>query len=146
MAHTTIYRHSIWLRLTHWINALCLTLLLMSGLQILNAHPALYWGQKSIFLHPLLALGDGVPSWLTVPHDQDLATGRRWHFFFAWLFVANGLAYLLLGLIGGHVRRDLLPAALNCAASAAPSSSIFACTFRAARKRGRTMSYRSSPT
>lgn len=109
MAHTTIHRHRIWVRLTHWINLLCLTLLLMSGLQILNAHPALYWGQKSVFLHPLLALGDGVSNWLTVPHYQDLATGRRWHFFFAWLFVANGLIYLLCGLIGGHVRHDLLP-------------------------------------
>jgi thiosulfate reductase cytochrome b subunit len=35
--------------------------------------------------------------------------GRRWHFFFAWLFVVNGTFYLLYGLIGGHVRRDLVP-------------------------------------
>jgi thiosulfate reductase cytochrome b subunit len=35
--------------------------------------------------------------------------GRRWHFFFAWLFVVNGAVYLLYGLLGGHVRRDLVP-------------------------------------
>ena len=40
-----IYRHSGMVRVTHWINALVLLVLLMSGLQIFNAHPALYLGQ-----------------------------------------------------------------------------------------------------
>jgi thiosulfate reductase cytochrome b subunit len=35
--------------------------------------------------------------------------GRRWHFFFAWVLVINGLVYLAHGLATGHVRRDLLP-------------------------------------
>ena len=35
--------------------------------------------------------------------------GRHWHFFFAWLFVINGVAYLLYGLFSGHLRRDMLP-------------------------------------
>src|SRR5688572_30049736 len=39
-----IYRHSLAVRLTHWINVLCLTLLLMSGLAVFNVHPSLYWG------------------------------------------------------------------------------------------------------
>jgi len=39
-----IYRHSLAVRMTHWINLLCLTLLLMSGLQLFNVHPQLYWG------------------------------------------------------------------------------------------------------
>jgi thiosulfate reductase cytochrome b subunit len=51
----------------------------------------------------------GFPAWATVPSYRDLASGRRWHFFFAWLFVINGLVYLAWGLIGGHLRRDLLP-------------------------------------
>src|SRR3954469_14190830 len=38
------YRHGITVRVTHWMNVLCLTLLLMSGLQLFNFHPALYWG------------------------------------------------------------------------------------------------------
>ena len=49
------------------------------------------------------------PSWITIPSYQDLATGRRWHFFFAWFFVINGLVYLLYGSIAGHFRRDLVP-------------------------------------
>ncbi|MDB5651121.1 MAG: hypothetical protein JWL62_2641 [Hyphomicrobiales bacterium] len=142
-----VKRHSIAVRLTHWINVLCLTLLLLSGLQIFNAHPQLYWGQYGADNDPsfidisAVESGDtirgvtrigtlqlpttgvlgaskdadgeltarGFPSWLTLPSYQDLATGRRWHFFFAWLFVLNGLAYLLYGFAAGHFRRDLLP-------------------------------------
>ena len=49
-------RHSLIVRLTHWTNALSLLLLLLSGLQIFNAHPALYWGKASDFDHPILSL------------------------------------------------------------------------------------------
>jgi thiosulfate reductase cytochrome b subunit len=142
-----IRRHSASIRVTHWINAICLLVLLLSGLQIFNAHPALYWGQASTFDHPVLALtaaedgtrgivgitiifdhafdttgvlgaskgydgtihARGFPSWLTLPSYQDLATGRRWHFFFAWLLVANGVVYLCYSILSGHLRRDLLP-------------------------------------
>lgn len=145
-----VYRHRVVTRLTHWINALCFTLLLMSGLQILNAHPALYWGQfgaddDHAFIEFFAARPDGrdgeikgftrvgpvtfettglfgvskdsdgdvrviaMPGWATIPTNRDLATGRRWHFFFAWLFVINGLVYETGSLINGHLRRDLLP-------------------------------------
>ena len=49
------------------------------------------------------------PAWLTLPSYQDLAAGRRWHFFFAWIFVVNGLVYLGYGLLSRHLRRDLVP-------------------------------------
>ena len=140
-----IYRHPLVIRLTHWINAAVLLVLLMSGLQIFNAHPALYWGAVSTFDTPALAitseesgganrgvvyLGDrkfdttgvlglskdaGVeterafPSWITLPANQDLATGRRWHFLFAWFLVINGALYLLYGLFSGQLRRRLIP-------------------------------------
>ena len=52
-----IYRHTLVTRITHWINVVCMTILLMSGLQIFNAHPALYWGQQSIWDKPVLAMG-----------------------------------------------------------------------------------------
>ena len=141
-----IYRHSGMVRVTHWINALVLLVLLMSGLQIFNAHPALYLGQASEFDNPLVAMeavrnedglkgittvfgwdfdttgvlglgGDavqgyqerGFPWWATLPGDRNLSMGRRWHFFFAWLFLFNGLAYLLWSLGSGHLRRDLAP-------------------------------------
>lgn len=44
-----VYRQSIWTRVTHWVWAICLFFLLLSGLQIFNAHPALYIGQESGF-------------------------------------------------------------------------------------------------
>ena len=49
------------------------------------------------------------PAWATVPSQRDLADSRHWHFFFAWLFVLNGLVYWLVGLGGGHIVKDLVP-------------------------------------
>ena len=51
-----IYRHSGAVRATHWINVVALLVLLMSGLQIFNAHPALYFGSKSNFDDPVMAM------------------------------------------------------------------------------------------
>ena len=106
-----IRRHSLATRLLHWVNALCVFLVLMSGLQIFNADPRLYWGQFGASPdRALLAIGaHGFPHWATIPSWQGLASGRRWHFFFAWLLVLNSLLYLLFSFISGHVRRDLLP-------------------------------------
>ena len=142
-----IRRHSRTVRLTHWVNALVLVLLLMSGLQIFNAHPTLYWGNRSdfeaawlkiesvpaeagqlvgittLFGHDLKTTGllgasrdpEGVwldrafPTWATVPSPQWLAMARRWHFFFAWAFVINGLIYVAYSLASRHLSRDLLP-------------------------------------
>jgi thiosulfate reductase cytochrome b subunit len=48
------YRHALAVRIMHWINVVALTILLMSGLQIFNAHPALYWGKSSYTARPAL--------------------------------------------------------------------------------------------
>jgi len=143
---TLVDRHSAAVRVTHWINAVCLAFLLASGLQIFNAHPRLYVGKYGADFDPSvmeifsqnhgssiqggLRLGSasfdttgflgsskegGVttarafPGWMTLPSYQDLGTGRRWHFTFAWLLVVNGLIYLGHGLFTGHFRRDMLP-------------------------------------
>lgn len=104
----SIWRHSSITRITHWINALCLALLFMSGLQIFNAHPALYWGDISTFDDPLAAIGE-FSGWATIPSYQDLAGGRLWHFFFAWLLVINGTIYVLSAILSRHISRDLIP-------------------------------------
>jgi thiosulfate reductase cytochrome b subunit len=144
---TVIYRHTLAVRITHWVNVLCLLVLLMSGLQIFNAHTTLYVGSKSDPERAVLSMqavrrdggsyaglttvggatfdttgvlglsrgpsgqleARGFPDWITLPSYRDLASGRRWHFFFAWVFVLNGLAYLAYALFSGHVRRDLAP-------------------------------------
>src|ERR1043165_5540033 len=94
-SRTVVYRHSVATRILHWINALCVILVLMSGLQILNAHPRLYWGEygantDAAFLDFSHASGaKAFPAWSTIPGWQDLSAGRRWHFFFAWVLVFN---------------------------------------------------------
>jgi hypothetical protein len=55
-----IYRHLLPIRLTHWVNVLSLVILLMSVLQIFNAHPALYWGNRSDAEQALLTIDSGV--------------------------------------------------------------------------------------
>jgi thiosulfate reductase cytochrome b subunit len=103
-------RHSLPVRVMHWINVVAVAILLMSGLQIFNAHPALYWGASSYTGHPpVFSLEHGFPGWATLPGIQWLAMGRRWHFFFAWVFVINGIAYIAYSIASGHARRDLVP-------------------------------------
>ena len=46
----------------------------------------------------------GFPSWATLPSYQDLAMGRRWHFFFAWILVLNGLVYFANLIFSRHIR------------------------------------------
>jgi thiosulfate reductase cytochrome b subunit len=141
-----IRRHSLPVRLTHWVNALAIFLLIGSGLSIFNAHAQLYWGQAgSEYDHPWLAIhavntasgphgvttvgpltfdttgvlgwsthqGRGVgrawPAWITVPSFKGLADARRWHFFFAWILVANGALYLAWSLGSRHLQRDIAP-------------------------------------
>ncbi len=142
------YRHTLPVRIMHWINVVVLTVLLLSGLNIFSAHPALYWGKSSytgrapifeisaredpggdvvgvtrILGHDFVTTGvlgasageDGdlvpraFPSWLTIPDSRWLSMARRWHLFFAWVFVLNGLCYLAYTLASRHLRRDLAP-------------------------------------
>ena len=141
-----VYRHRLPVRIMHWINVVCLVVLLMSGLQIFNAHPVLYWGhdsrdstrimqitQKQVAgewlgvtrigsfefdTHGVLGTSRfgnddyaarAFPSWATIPGPQWLSMARLWHFFFAWLFVVNGIAYVAWTVLSGHLRRDLVP-------------------------------------
>jgi len=110
-AHERSYkRHSLAVRILHWINVVALCVLLMSGLQIFNAHPALNWGKSSYTgAAPFFELADGFPSWLTLPGGRWLAMGRRWHLFFAWIFVVNGLIYVVYSIASRHLARDLAP-------------------------------------
>ena len=104
------YRHPLPVRIMHWSNVIFLAILLMSGLNILSAHPALYWGKSSYRgVPPLLEIRGDFPSWLTIPGSQWLAMARRWHFFFAWLLVVNGIAFVTYSTVSRHLHRDLVP-------------------------------------
>lgn len=103
-----VWRHPLWVRWTHWINVVAVVVLVMSGLNILMAHPHLYWGLRSTFADPWLSFGP-VPDWAMIPSGRDLAQGRRWHFAFAWIFVINGLLYLALLVLTRRLGRRLWP-------------------------------------
>jgi thiosulfate reductase cytochrome b subunit len=117
MESNVIYRHGVLTRILHWLNAVCVFVVLMSGLQIFNAHPRLYWGEYGantdtafIQIGSHTAPGEkAFAQWATIPSWQDLAGGRRWHFFFAWVLVFNSALYLLVSFANGHVRRELVP-------------------------------------
>jgi len=81
-----------WVRIVHWINALAMILMIMSGWQIYNASPLFnFTFSRSITLG----------GWL--------GGALQWHFAAMWLLMVNGLVYLTLGLITGRFRRKLLP-------------------------------------
>ena len=105
---TDVWRHPAAVRITHWLNVAAVVVLLMSGLNILAAHPHLYWGLRSTFADPWLNTPT-VPDWLLIPQGRNLAEARNWHFLFAWIFVINGLVYLSYSLVAGRFRRRLLP-------------------------------------
>jgi thiosulfate reductase cytochrome b subunit len=81
-----------WVRVVHWINAVAMIVMIMSGWQIYNASPLFdFTFSRSITLG----------GWL--------AGGLLWHFAAMWLLVVNGLVYLVLGLATGRFRRKLWP-------------------------------------
>jgi thiosulfate reductase cytochrome b subunit len=84
--------HPVWVRVTHWINALAMLMMIGSGWQIYNASPL--FG----FTFPTqIALGN----WL--------AGALLWHFAAMWLLVLNGVVYVTLGILTGRFRRKLFP-------------------------------------
>jgi thiosulfate reductase cytochrome b subunit len=82
--------HPGWVRVTHWINAVAMILMILSGWQIYNASPLF------LFVFPV-----SIGGWL--------AGALLWHFAAMWLLVVNGLVYLTLGIATGRFRRKLFP-------------------------------------
>ena len=92
MAVETIRVHPLLVRIAHWVNALAILVMVMSGCKIYNASPIFD------FVFPDdLTLG----GWL--------AGALQWHFAAMWLLALNGLIYLAYGIGSGHLRRRMLP-------------------------------------
>jgi len=97
-------RHHLVVRITHWVNAIALTIMIGSGLRIFNAYPAFARKGETFCCYPFE--GHRIPEWLTF--GGWLAGARNWHFASMWLLVVNGLVYL--GFIYLHGEwRDLVP-------------------------------------
>jgi len=76
-----VYRHRLPVRISHWLNVPFLIILIMSGLQIFNAHPALYWGDRSdrdqalLSIKPVQSEGGEVKGITTILGRQFDTTG-----------------------------------------------------------------------
>lgn len=84
--------HPLYVRITHWINAVAMLVMIGSGWQIYNASPLF-----GFTFPPSMTIG----GWL--------AGALLWHFAAMWLLIVNGLVYVMLGLATGRFRRKLLP-------------------------------------
>ena len=123
--------HRLWVRLTHWLIAVAVIVLICSGVTILMVHPRLYWGNAgNDLIQPLFEIpigpnahpGGWSPSTpffgspnspvtanrLVEPWNEN-SWARSLHFLTAWCFLIGLLAYLAFGIATGHVRRNLWP-------------------------------------
>jgi thiosulfate reductase cytochrome b subunit len=92
MSAPSIRIHPLAVRITHWVNAFAILLMVLSGWRIYNASPLFDF----TFADPWTLGG-----WL--------AGALQWHFAAMWLLFANGAAYLAYAVLSGHLRRKLLP-------------------------------------
>src|SRR6478736_6691128 len=92
MTSTTIRVHPLPVRIGHWINALCILVMVLSGWKIYNASPIFDFAFPGA-----LTLG----GWL--------AGALQWHFAAMWILFLNGMIYLAYGIASGHLRRRMLP-------------------------------------
>ena len=88
--HETI--HPFIVRATHWINAVAVVIMVLSGWQIYNAAPILPFS---------------FPAWMTL--GGWLGGALQWHFAAMWLLMANGIAYLAYGVLSGRIRTRFFP-------------------------------------
>jgi thiosulfate reductase cytochrome b subunit len=120
-----------WIRASHWILAASVLTLAVSGFVILMAHPRLYWGAVGNDLTPALVefpisrnykhggwaapvtFFPGAKPVVSEARTYDIFNENGWarslHFLAAWFLVVTTLIYLAAGLIGGHLRRHLVP-------------------------------------
>ena len=102
-------RHAFSTRIWHWLNALSVIVLFMSGLNISNAHRHLYWGRQGFEGSDAWLDVPRFPGWATIPGYYSLASARDWHIVFAWVFGLSLLLFALAALLNGHFRRDVVP-------------------------------------
>ncbi|MFO6447644.1 cytochrome b/b6 domain-containing protein [Erythrobacter sp. NE805] len=103
----TTTKHALTTRIWHWINAVAIIVLFMSGLNISNAHRYLYWGDYGFDSKDAWLSVIRFPGWATIPGHYNLAVARDWHITAAWPFGIGVLFIWAAMLANGHFRRDL---------------------------------------
>ena len=108
-------RHSVLVRITHWLTTLSFFALLLSGIELIISHPRFYWGEVgNIWVKPLFQIHIPASRAMVVTgYNYTLPDQNGWsrylHFQSAWILVLAGLLYVVSGLVTRHFRNDLLP-------------------------------------
>ena len=111
----TAPRHSLLVRITHWISALCFLALVVTGGEIVLSHPRFYWGETGnvntpvLFKIPVPATRHLVPTGYGYTLPDANGWSRALHFQSAWFVVLTGLLYGIYGVVSGHFRREIVP-------------------------------------
>lgn len=131
--------HRRWVRVSHWTIAASFLTLAVTGILILMVHPRLYWGEVGNDLVPALleipisnnhqpegwdqtttfsnVVGTPISADRRYQIFNQNGWGRSLHFLAAWFLIFAGVIYVLTGLLGGHIRRNILPRAKDLAPS-----------------------------
>ncbi len=108
-------RHSVVVRITHWLTALSFLALLVTGLEIVVSHPRFYWGEtgnsltKPLFQIPIPSSRASVPTGYKYVMPDQNGWSRYLHFQSAWALLLTAWVYAAYGFFSGHFRRNLLP-------------------------------------
>ena len=106
LAARHVQLHPLSRRLMHWINAAAILVMIGSGWRIYDYYPAL--SLKFGFPY-YLTLGGDLTVTEAISNDDGLVNALLWHFAAMWVLVINLFFYIVVGIVSGHFRRDLLP-------------------------------------
>jgi thiosulfate reductase cytochrome b subunit len=109
-------RHTLLVRVTHWVTVIAFVALLVTGVEILISHPRFYWGEVGnsrttpLFKVSIPSSRATVPTGYAYVLPDQNGWSRYVHFEAAWALVLTGLVYTIFGLWTRHFRKDLFPA------------------------------------
>lgn len=96
--------HPLVVRITHWLNAMAIIIMIGSGWRIYN------WDPLFDFSFPVWMTFGGWPEVSQRWHNEEgLAGALQWHFAAMWLLFVSLVIYIVYGLVSGHFRGAFLP-------------------------------------